>query len=96
MRAPLQRELNALLAEKADLLRRKRDWPNEKQTQITELEGKIAQLPAWPESAKLFDHHQYDELNLDIVRVMTSAILDNKTTLEEDIARMVRCRFILN
>eukprot|EP01125_Pyxidicula_operculata_P015272 TRINITY_DN5168_c2_g1_i2.p1 TRINITY_DN5168_c2_g1~~TRINITY_DN5168_c2_g1_i2.p1 ORF type:complete len:1487 (-),score=479.48 TRINITY_DN5168_c2_g1_i2:82-4542(-) len=90
IRAPLQTELNQLTASKEDLLRRNRPFSQEKQERLDELTQSISKLAPWPEYATLFNHHQYDELNLDIVRVMTSAILDNKTSLEEEIARMFK------
>ncbi len=60
-----------------------------KQARMAELREQLAQLPTWPEYANLLNDHQYDNLNLDIVRVMTSAILDNKTALEQRISKMV-------
>eukprot|EP01126_Amoeba_proteus_P041791 TRINITY_DN4505_c0_g3_i3.p1 TRINITY_DN4505_c0_g3~~TRINITY_DN4505_c0_g3_i3.p1 ORF type:complete len:1553 (-),score=439.90 TRINITY_DN4505_c0_g3_i3:108-4721(-) len=90
VRVPLQEELDGLLVEKEDMIKRKRNFSAEKDKRIQELREKIAQLPPWPEYAELFDLHQFDELSLDIVRVMMSAILDNKTTLEEEIAKMFK------
>eukprot|EP01124_Arcella_intermedia_P025788 TRINITY_DN4694_c0_g1_i8.p1 TRINITY_DN4694_c0_g1~~TRINITY_DN4694_c0_g1_i8.p1 ORF type:complete len:1563 (+),score=531.43 TRINITY_DN4694_c0_g1_i8:56-4744(+) len=90
IRAPLQAELNSLQATKTDLLSRNRPFEKEKQDRLDALKKQIDDLPNWPEYAELFNHHQYDNLSLDIVRTMTIAILDNKTALEEEIARMFK------
>jgi len=45
-------------------------------------------LPVWPAYAELHQFHQYDELNLDVVRAMTSAILEDKVELEKHIAKL--------
>jgi hypothetical protein len=87
-RAPLQKELNELLAMKEDLLKRKR--PFDKQNVVNDLEAALAKLPPWPVYAEVMNYHQYDNLSLEIVREMTSAILDNKKTLEDNIARMIK------
>ena len=55
-----------------------------------ELQEQIALLPAWPVYGSVLDPRQYDNLSLEVVRVMTSAILDTKSALEKRIAEMVR------
>jgi hypothetical protein len=64
--------------------------PPSQQARLKELQEQIAQLPAWPVYGNVLDPHQYDNLSLDVVRVMTSAILDTKSALEKRIAEMVR------
>jgi hypothetical protein len=64
--------------------------PPSQQARLKELQEQVAQLPAWPVYGNVLDPHQYDNLSLDVVRVMTSAILDTKSALEKRIAEMVR------
>jgi DNA repair exonuclease SbcCD ATPase subunit len=45
--------------------------------------------PTGPYFGELDNYHQYDELSLNVVRVMTNAILDSKQELEDRIATMV-------
>eukprot|EP01089_Gocevia_fonbrunei_P006169 TRINITY_DN1672_c0_g1_i2.p1 TRINITY_DN1672_c0_g1~~TRINITY_DN1672_c0_g1_i2.p1 ORF type:complete len:1136 (-),score=330.55 TRINITY_DN1672_c0_g1_i2:332-3739(-) len=87
-RAPLTKERNELKAKIEDLEKRNRDVAKEDKERVASLEKQIAALPPWPEYAKLDDPYQYDELNLDVVRVMISAILNRKVLYEERITKL--------
>lgn len=90
IRAPLTRELLELETEQQKLAKDKKHLPPSQQARLKELQEQIAQLPAWPVYGNVLDPHQYDNLSLDVVRVMTSAILDTKSALEKRIAEMFR------
>eukprot|EP00029_Vermamoeba_vermiformis_P012434 TRINITY_DN724_c0_g2_i1.p1 TRINITY_DN724_c0_g2~~TRINITY_DN724_c0_g2_i1.p1 ORF type:complete len:1593 (+),score=701.35 TRINITY_DN724_c0_g2_i1:168-4781(+) len=87
-RAPIQSECDSTKQKIKDLVNRKREVPDQLPATVAELEKKLAALPEWPEFADLNNPYEYDELNLDVVTVMTSAILDNKIALEERIKKM--------
>jgi hypothetical protein len=89
-RAPLTRELLELEAEQQRLAKDKKHLPPSQQARLKELQEQIALLPAWPVYGSVLDPRQYDNLSLEVVRVMTSAILDTKSALEKRIAEMVR------
>lgn len=45
---------------------------------MAKLKEDIAKLPKWPKFADLFDFHQYDGLNLEVVKTMVSAVSAKK------------------
>eukprot|EP01088_Endostelium_zonatum_P009294 TRINITY_DN22490_c0_g1_i2.p1 TRINITY_DN22490_c0_g1~~TRINITY_DN22490_c0_g1_i2.p1 ORF type:complete len:1480 (-),score=462.02 TRINITY_DN22490_c0_g1_i2:54-4493(-) len=86
-RAPLTTERDRVKSEIEDLTTRNRDVPKEKTDRLEHLNKQIAALPAWVEYANLDNPREYDELNLDVVRVMISAILNNKVLFDAKIAK---------
>eukprot|EP01130_Rhizamoeba_saxonica_P016942 TRINITY_DN7951_c0_g1_i1.p1 TRINITY_DN7951_c0_g1~~TRINITY_DN7951_c0_g1_i1.p1 ORF type:complete len:1507 (+),score=446.67 TRINITY_DN7951_c0_g1_i1:4529-9049(+) len=85
-RAPFANELDELLGEQKDLLERNREVPEKMVARIEELEASIQSLPPFPGYASLHYRREFEELNLNVVRVMTNAILDKKVELEKKIA----------
>eukprot|EP01129_Flabellula_baltica_P013316 TRINITY_DN6152_c0_g1_i1.p1 TRINITY_DN6152_c0_g1~~TRINITY_DN6152_c0_g1_i1.p1 ORF type:complete len:1480 (+),score=461.28 TRINITY_DN6152_c0_g1_i1:13-4452(+) len=90
VRAPLTAKKNELEEEKADLESRNRTFPASKEIELSDVSSELMGLPEWPVYADLFDYNEFDELNLEVVRLMTSAILDNKKALEDSIAKMFK------
>jgi len=86
-RAPLTVERDNVKAEIEDLTARNRDVPKAKTDRLDYLNKQIAALPAWVEYANLDNPREYDELNLDVVRVMISAILNNKVLFDAKMAK---------
>lgn len=62
----------------------------EKVEKMKQLEEELNKLPKLPSYVNVYDIHQYDQLSLEIVQVMTNAILDSKFDLEEQIAEMFK------
>eukprot|EP01090_Pellita_catalonica_P001993 TRINITY_DN1167_c0_g2_i1.p1 TRINITY_DN1167_c0_g2~~TRINITY_DN1167_c0_g2_i1.p1 ORF type:complete len:1453 (-),score=417.61 TRINITY_DN1167_c0_g2_i1:71-4429(-) len=87
-RQPLTAEADELRTKIEDLKTRNRDVRKDDTDRLAELEKLIAALPEWPEYGILNDPYQYDQLNLDVVRVMISAILNKKVGYEERIEKM--------
>lgn len=86
IRRPLQLQLDALKAEEAALALKHIKLDQAKTEKIRQLEDELNKLPKFPHFARLHDIYQYDELSLEIVQVMTNAILDSKVDLENRIA----------
>lgn len=77
-RVPLEQSLKQLQAEEDKLNAQNKHLSQEKKDEIVELKEQIAKLPKWPKFADLFDYHQYDDLNLEVVKTMVSAISAKK------------------
>jgi len=87
-REPLEKEKQEIIIEKEGPYYRNRPFPEDKEARLKELEDRLFLLPPFPLFSNLMDYHEYDKLNLNIVRLMTSAILDNKKELEISIEKL--------
>ncbi|KYQ99826.1 hypothetical protein DLAC_03778 [Tieghemostelium lacteum] len=82
VRLPLQNSLDQLLNEEKTLRAAGKTLTKQKQDQMTHLQTQIAALPEWPYHGELHQRHQYDNLNLQVVQVMISCVLENKKKFE--------------
>ncbi|KAF2078405.1 hypothetical protein CYY_000272 [Polysphondylium violaceum] len=82
-RLPLQLQLDALMNEEKVIRQAGNSLTKAKQDKVLELQETISALPEWPYFGELYKRFQYDGLNLDIVKVMITCVLQNKKKLED-------------
>lgn len=89
VRAPLEKQLDALKREQEQLAFQKKKLTPEQEKMMGKLEEKIGKLPGWPHYANLHNYNQYNHLILTVTESMVLVVLDNKQTLENKIKIMV-------
>jgi len=82
-RLPLQLQLDALMNEEKVIRQAGNTLTKAKQDKVLELQEQISALPEWPYFGELYKRFQYDGLNLDIVKVMITCVLENKRKLQD-------------
>eukprot|EP01119_Soliformovum_irregulare_P023264 TRINITY_DN810_c1_g1_i2.p1 TRINITY_DN810_c1_g1~~TRINITY_DN810_c1_g1_i2.p1 ORF type:complete len:1420 (-),score=582.95 TRINITY_DN810_c1_g1_i2:217-4476(-) len=90
VRRPLQTQLDNLKSEESRLAAKHIHLDEAKAKKMEELKQEIADLPKFPEFADVYNLHQYDEMSLQIVQVMTNAILDSKVDYEKKVQHMFK------
>eukprot|EP01116_Phalansterium_solitarium_P017419 TRINITY_DN4287_c0_g1_i1.p1 TRINITY_DN4287_c0_g1~~TRINITY_DN4287_c0_g1_i1.p1 ORF type:complete len:2401 (-),score=1033.05 TRINITY_DN4287_c0_g1_i1:215-7417(-) len=83
VRAPLQKQLDALVAEEEELVAQKKSLSSQQQKTMADLKEKIAALPRFPYFAQLHEYHQFDRLQSDAVEVLASVVHNQLDELEQ-------------
>ncbi len=89
VRAPIQKEIDALKAEEDQLALQKKQLTSIQIKRLQELEEQIKKLPEFPYFAQLFQYNQYHKLNLQIAQQAMEALLAQENQVEAEYKQKV-------